>query len=49
MKDDVVEYWAINYHIYNFFKKGGRLDEALIKFNEKHIVNYFWDFYKKNG
>ena len=44
MKTDVSEYWALYYHVYLFFKSGGTLDKAMVKFKCKDVVEYFYEF-----
>jgi hypothetical protein len=49
-KINVTECWALHYHIYNFFEKGGNLKKALkvFKTTKKQIIKYFYKFFLKN-
>ena len=41
--DLAIECWSLNYHIYDYLKKGGSLENALKKWDNKKVV-YFWNW-----
>lgn len=48
MKTDISEYWAVYYHVYLFFEKGGTFHSALKKYNRVDVVKYFYNYFKNN-